>query len=131
MRVNQRTTSCECITIHQDELCIASNTLQDILHIVKEKYEIKINQNNYLESNFPHNPGGTSICQLKEYLEKLYANVNMLLNDKLLRDLHIAFEMINFFIRKGNQNLIHIKNRFQHINDLSRQRKLDKLYNEV
>ena len=37
MRVNHKTKSCECIIIHQDELYIASNTLQEILHIVKEK----------------------------------------------------------------------------------------------
>ena len=47
MRVNHKTKSCECIIIHQDELYIASNTLQEILHIVKEKYKIKINPNDY------------------------------------------------------------------------------------
>ena len=41
MRVNHKTKSCECIIIHQDELYIASSTLQEILHIVKEKYKIK------------------------------------------------------------------------------------------
>ena len=43
MRVNHKTKSCECIIIHQDELYIASSTLQEILHIVKDKYKIKIN----------------------------------------------------------------------------------------
>ena len=62
MRVNHKTKSCECIIIHQDELYITSSTLQEILHIVKEKYKIKINPNNYLESNFPYDPGGTMIC---------------------------------------------------------------------
>ena len=62
MRVNCKTKSCECIIIHQDELYIASSTLQDILHIVKNKYKIKINPNNYLESSFPYDPGGTMIC---------------------------------------------------------------------
>ena len=62
MRVNHKTKSCECIIIHQDELYIASSTLQEILHIVKEKYKIKINPNNYLESNFHYDPGGTMIC---------------------------------------------------------------------
>ena len=37
MRVNHKTQSCECIIIHQDELYIASSTLQEILHIVKDK----------------------------------------------------------------------------------------------
>ena len=62
MKVIHETTSCECIIIHQDELYIASSTLQEILHIVKGKYKIKINSNDYLESNFPYDPGGTMIC---------------------------------------------------------------------
>ena len=36
MRVNHKTKSCEYIIFHQDELDIASSTLQEILHIVKE-----------------------------------------------------------------------------------------------
>ena len=62
MRAKHNTKSCECIIIHQDELYIASSTLKEILHIVKEKYKIKINSNDYLESNFPYDPGGTMIC---------------------------------------------------------------------
>ena len=62
MRVTHKTKSCECIIIHQDELYIASNTLQEILRIVKDKYKIKINPNKFLESNFPYDPGGTLIC---------------------------------------------------------------------
>ena len=62
MRVNHKTKSCECIVIHQDELYIASITIQEIIHIMKDKYKIKINPNNYLESNFPYDPGGTIIC---------------------------------------------------------------------
>ena len=62
MRVNHKTKSCECIIIHQDELYIAPNTIQEILHIVKDKYKIKINPNDYQGSNFPYDPGGTMIC---------------------------------------------------------------------
>ena len=62
MRAKHNTKSCECIIIHQDELYIASSTLQEILLIVKEKYKIKIISNDYLESNFPYDPGGTMIC---------------------------------------------------------------------
>ena len=47
MRENHKTKSCECIIIHQDELYTASNTLQDIIHIVKDKYKININPNDY------------------------------------------------------------------------------------
>ena len=62
MRVNHKMKSCLCIIIHQDELYIASNTLQEILHIVKEKYNIKINSNVHQGSDFPYDPGGTMIC---------------------------------------------------------------------
>ena len=62
MRVNHKTKSCECIIIDQDELYIASSTLQEILHIVKEKYKIKIISNDYQGSDFPYDPGGTMIC---------------------------------------------------------------------
>ena len=62
MRVNHKTKSCESIVIHQDELCIISNTLKEILHIVKEKYKIKINPNDNQGSDFPCDPGGTIIC---------------------------------------------------------------------
>ena len=62
MGVNHNTKSCECIILHQDELYIASSTLQEILHIVKDKYKININPNNYLESDFPYDPGRTMIC---------------------------------------------------------------------
>ena len=62
MRANHETKSCECIILHQDELYIASSTIQEIIHIVKENYKIKINSNDYLGSNFPYDPGGTMIC---------------------------------------------------------------------
>ena len=62
MTVNHKTNSCECIIIHQDELYIGSSTLQEILHIVKDKYKIKINPQVYQGSNFPYDPGGTLIC---------------------------------------------------------------------
>ena len=62
MRAKHNTKSCECIIIHQNELYIASSTLQEILHIVKEKYKIKINPHVYQGSDFPYDPGGTMIC---------------------------------------------------------------------
>ena len=65
MRVNHKTKSCEYIILHEDELYIASSTLQEILHIVKAKYKIKVNPNNYLESDFPYDPAGTMICYLQ------------------------------------------------------------------
>ena len=58
MRVNHKTKSCECIIIHQDELYIALSTLKETLHIVKEKYKIKINPNDYQGSEIPYDTGG-------------------------------------------------------------------------
>ena len=65
MRAKHNAKSCECIIIHQDELYIASSPLQEFLHIVKEKYNIKINSNVYQGSDFPYDPGGTMICELR------------------------------------------------------------------
>ena len=62
MRENHKPKSCECIIIHQDELYIETSTFQEILHIVKKKYKIQINLNDYQGSNFPYDPGGTMIC---------------------------------------------------------------------
>ena len=64
-------------------------------------------------------------------MEKLYINDNMLFKDKLPQDLYTAFQIIKLVIEKGNLNLIHNKNLYQHFNCLSRKRKLDKLYNEM
>ena len=62
MRAKHKIKSCECIIIHQDELYIATRTLQEIIHIVKEKHKIKIHPHINQESNFPYDPGGTMIC---------------------------------------------------------------------
>ena len=48
MRENHKTKSCEYIIIYQDELLIASLHLKKILHIVQDKYKIKINPDVYL-----------------------------------------------------------------------------------
>ena len=88
MRENHKTKSSEYIVICQNELYIASTTPEEILHMLHDKYKVNI----YLQGKHPHDPGGTSICQLEKYLEKLYANVNILFKDKLPTDLHIAFK---------------------------------------
>ena len=79
--------------------------------MLQDKHMIYI----YLQGEYPHDLGGTSICQVKEYLEKLYEYVNMLFKDNLPRDLHIAFEITMFLIMKGNLNLIHNTSKI-HIN---------------
>ena len=105
---------------------IASTTPEEIVNILQDKYKITI----YLESKYPHDPGGTMICQLMKYLGKLYVNLNILFKDLLLTDLQISFEIIKLLITEGNLNLIH-ESTYEHLHHLSRKRKLNKLYNEV
>ena len=95
--------------------------------MLKDKYKINI----YLQDKYPHDPGGRDICQIKEYLENMYENRNILFNDNLPTNLHIAFQIIKLLIEKGNLNLIYNKNSYQHFNYSSRKRKLGKLYNEI
>ena len=108
MRENHNAQSCEYIIICQDGLYIVSTTPEEILHMLKDKYKINI----YLQDKYPHDPGGRDICQcqIKQYLEKLYENVNMLFNNNHPTDLHISFEIIKFLIKKGYHNLIHSQN---------------------
>ena len=87
MRENLKTKSSEYIVTCQDELYIASTIPEEILLILQDKCKITI----YLHGKYPHDPGGTMICQLKKYLEKLYANVTLLFNDKLPTDLQISY----------------------------------------
>ena len=47
MRENQKTKSCEYIIFYHNELYIALTTLEEIIHIVKDKYKIKINPHVY------------------------------------------------------------------------------------
>ena len=110
IRENHNTPSCEYIIIYHDELHIASITTEENLHTLQDKYKINI----YLHDKYPHDPGGTNICPIKEYLEKLYDNVKMLFNDKLPQDLYISFNIIKLLIKKGNLNLIHNKNIYVH-----------------
>ena len=69
MRENHNTQSYDYIFICQDGLYIAST--EELLHILKDKYKINI----YLQDKYPHDPGGTNICQLKEYLKKSYMSM--------------------------------------------------------
>ena len=66
-----------------------------------------------------------------KYMEKVYINDIMLFKDKLLQDLHTVFQIIKLLIEKGNLNLIHNKNSYEHFTYSSRKRKLYKLYNEM
>ena len=68
MRENHKTKSYDYIFICQNDLHIASTTPEEILNMLKDKYKINI----YLQGKYPHDAGGRDICQIKEYLEKLY-----------------------------------------------------------
>ena len=91
-----------------DGLYIASTTPEEILLMLKDKYKINI----YLQDKYPHDPGGKDKYQIKEYLENLYENMNILFNDKLPTDLHNAFQIIKLLIEKGNLHLIPNENSY-------------------
>ena len=110
MRKNHKTKSSEYIFICQDDLYTASTTPEEILHMLKDKSKINI----YPQGKYPHDPGGRDICQIKEYLEKLNVNVNMLFSNKLPTDLYTTFQIMKSVIENGNLNLEHNKN---HINN--------------
>ena len=129
MREHHNTQSSEYIVICQNGLYILSTTPEEILHMLKDKYKINI----YLQDEYPHDPGGRDIChyQIKEYLEHLYENMNILFNNKFPTELHTEFHIIKLLIEKGNLNLMHNQNSYQHFNSMSKKRRLDKLYNEM
>ena len=127
MRENHNTQSSEYIIICQDGLYIVSTTPEEILHMLKDKYIINI----YLHDKYLHDPGGKDKYQIKQYLEHLYENMNILFNNKFPTDFHTECHIIKLLIDKGNLNLIHSQNSYQHFNFLSRKRKLHKLYNEM
>ena len=143
MRENHNMQASEHIIICQDGLFIVSTTPDEILHVLKDKYKIKsISRINIhmilveevfviIKSRNIWNIGGKDNYQIKEYLEHLYENMNILFNNKFPTDLHIAFKIFKLLIEKGNLTLIHNKNSYKHLHHLSRKRKLDKLYNEM
>ena len=60
--ITQSKKTCKYIIIYYDELYIALTSLEEIIHIVKDKYKIKINPHDYQRSNFPYDSEGTLIC---------------------------------------------------------------------
>ena len=114
MRENHNSQFWEHIIIFEDGLYIPSATPEETLHILKDKYKINI----YIQDEYPHDPGGRDICQIKEYLEHLYENMNIIFIDYLRSNSHTAFQIIKLLIKKGNLNLIHNKNSYQHFNYL-------------
>ena len=61
MRENHNTQSSEYINIYEDELYVVSTTLEEILHMLQDKYKINI----YLQGKYPHDPGGKDIYNVK------------------------------------------------------------------
>ena len=92
MRENHNTLSSEYLIICQDGLYIVSATPDEILHMLKDKYKNII----YLRDKYPHDPGGRDIYhyQIKEYLEHLYENMNILFDNKYPTDLHTEFQIM-------------------------------------
>ena len=56
-------------------------------------------------------------------MEKLYINDNMLFKDNMPQGLYTAFQYIKLLIEKGNLNLIHNQNTYEHLHYLSRKSK--------
>ena len=63
------------MAVYQNDLYIASPTPEAILNTLENNYKLNINPDYNLGANYPNDPGGTMICQLRKYLEKLYVNV--------------------------------------------------------
>ena len=120
MRENHNTQSSEYIIICHDGLYIVSTTPEEILYMLRDKYKINI----YLQDKYPHDPGGKDNYLIKESLQHLYENMNILFNNKFPTELCTEFQNIKLLIEKGNLNLIHNQNSYQHFNHLSRKRKL-------
>ena len=95
MRENYNTQSSEYIVICQDGLLP-----DEILHMLKDKYKINI----YLQDKYPHDPGEKDNYQIKEYLEHLYENMNILFNNKFPTELYTEFHIIKLLIENGNLN---------------------------
>ena len=81
-------------------IVIVSITPDEISHMLEDKYKINI----YLQDKYPHDPGREDKYQIKEYLEHLYENINILFNNKFPMDLHTEFHIIKLLIEKGNLN---------------------------
>ena len=58
--------------------------------MLEDNYKINISRDSYLGGKYPHDPGGTMICQLRKYLETLYVNITILFKDKLPTDLQYS-----------------------------------------
>ena len=110
MRENHKTKSSEYIFICQDDLYIASTTPEEILNMLKTNtrsiFISKVNIHMILVEEI--------FVKLRNILKSHMKNLNMLFNNKLPTDLYTTFQIIKLLIKKGNLNLIHNKNTYQH-----------------
>ena len=107
MRENHQTKYCEYLVVYQDDLYIAPPTSEAILNTLQNKYKLNINPDFHLGANYPNDSGGTMICQLRKYLEKLYVNVTILFNSNPPKDLKFSLKIMEILITKGNLTLMH------------------------
>ena len=107
MRVNHKTQSCECIIIHQDELYVASNTLQETLHNVNDKYKIKILSDDYQGSDFPYDSGATMICSLQSQYATQQNYISTLHTSNFINS--STTYMISFYIQETSYNKMESK----------------------
>ena len=123
MRENLKTKCSEYIVVYQDDLCTTSPTPEAILNILQNNYKLNINQDFYLGAKYQIDPGGIMICELMKYLEKLYVNVTILINDNPPKHLKFSLKVTEIVITKGNLTLMPKETTDKHLNDLSRKRK--------
>ena len=123
MRENLKTKCSEYIVVYQDDLCTTSPTPEAILNILQNKYKLNINQDFYLGAKYQIDPGGIMICELMKYLEKLYVNVTILINDNPPKHLKFSLKVMEIVITKGNLTFMPKETTDKHLNDLSRKRK--------
>ena len=72
MRENLKAKCYEYIAVYQDDLYITSPTPEAIVKTIENNYKHNINPDFYLGAKYPNDlddPVGTTICQLRNYLE--------------------------------------------------------------
>ena len=123
MRENHTTPSSEYIIIHENELYIVSTTPEEILHMLQDKYEInikfKINIHMILVEKIFVNVISSNVW--KSYMSMLicFSITNFL-------QIYIMFHSkLSVIDKKGNFNLIHNQNTYEHFNYSSRKGKLE------
>ena len=65
----------EYIAVCVDDLCITAQNPEELISILKSKYQLKVKGNGpltyHLGADYCHDPDGTMVCQPKKYIENL------------------------------------------------------------